>query len=72
VAGDAADRLISGLRDQDRARTSRVGTARLDQPDAAIVACIACERLAADPGILGGPMPRPLYLRPPSVTVAPN
>lgn len=72
VAGDAADRFISGLRDQDRARTRRVGTARLDQPDAAVVAHIACERLTVDPSLLDGPMPRPLYLRPPSVTLAPK
>lgn len=70
VAGDAADRLIAGL--GDGARVRRVGNARLDQPDAAIVARIACERIAADPGALNQPPPRPLYLRPPSVTLAPG
>ncbi len=70
VAGDAAGRLIAGLGDGAQAR--RVGNARLDQPDAAIVARIAHERIAADPATLHQPPPRPLYLRPPNVTLAPG
>ncbi len=70
VAGDAADRLIAGL--GDGAVVRRMGSPRLDQPDAAQVARIAAERIAADPGALDRPPPRPLYLRPPSVTLAPG
>lgn len=70
VAGDGAGRLLACL--GDGADAVRVGGPRQDLPDAAVVAAIAAARIAADENTLRQPPPRPLYLRPPSVTLAPD
>ena len=65
LAGDAAERAHS-LLDGGDAWTIRIAPGH-GQPDAAVVAQIAAERLAT--AGRHRDTPRPLYLRPPSVTV---
>ncbi|HEU0070634.1 MAG TPA: tRNA (adenosine(37)-N6)-threonylcarbamoyltransferase complex dimerization subunit type 1 TsaB [Alphaproteobacteria bacterium] len=60
LAGDGAARLFETLPQETRARVSLLAEPRL--PDAAVVARLAAERLAAGVDIAS---PRPLYLRPP-------
>ena len=66
VAGDAADRLIAAL----PAGTGVHTVAGAALPDAASVAALVAARLATSPPPAAGPGTlRPLYLRPPDVTV---
>ncbi len=64
VAGDGAERLLAALLPGIDAVTAP-GAAL---PDAGDVAALAAHRIAGDPAVLQGPPPRPLYLRPASVT----
>ena len=65
VAGDAVPRLLAAL-PQDHHVTVAPGDGLAD---AAIVATEAAERLLAGPLPRGTPLPRPLYLRPPDVSL---
>lgn len=65
VAGDAAPRAAEALRAGGRQASVIDGAVH---PDAAYVAAVAAARLAAGGALLSA---RPLYLRPPDVTVAP-
>ena len=65
LAGDAVPRLLAVL-----PKSHRVAVAAGDGlGDAAMVAAEAVERLLADPTLREGPLPRPLYLRPPDVSL---
>ncbi len=69
VAGDAAERMAAALRSR-RPGIDLVLLDGADAPDAVAVAELAARRVAAGLPPPDAPPPAPIYLRPPSVTLA--